>query len=194
MNPGDGRPKGPAHNTENATRRVSNMTDTTTLTLRVCGESAMEQVGRWLAATLGTPLVIYLEGGLGAGKTTLSRGILRGKGHTGSVKSPTYTLVEPYSLADCNVYHFDLYRLSDPDELEWLGIREYFTPGSLCLIEWPQNGLGVLPNPDIKLTIEKSESCRRILLEYINPQAAQGVDALVQQIRANRQDDIQITS
>lgn len=170
------------------------MTTTTTLTLQVCGESAMEQLGQWLAQTLSAPLVIYLEGGLGAGKTTLSRGILRGKGHSGSVKSPTYTLVEPYSLADCTLYHFDLYRLSDPDELEWLGIREYFTPTSICLIEWPQNGLGVLPNPDIKLTIEKSESCRRILLEYMNPQALQGMNALVQQVRANRKNDIHITS
>ncbi len=170
------------------------MTVSATLTLRVCGEPAMEQFGKWLAETLSPPVVVYLNGGLGAGKTTLSRGILRGKGHSGSVKSPTYTLVEPYALADCTVYHFDLYRLSDPDELEWLGIRDYFTENSVCLIEWPPNGMGVLPDPDIKLSIEKSESCRRILLEYINPQAAQGLNALVQHVRANRQDDIQITS
>ncbi len=167
---------------------------TTTLTLRVCGETAMEEFGRWLALTFNPPLLIHLVGGLGAGKTTLSRGILRGKGHSGSVKSPTYTLVEPYALTDCTVYHFDLYRLSDPDELEWLGIREYFTQNSICLVEWPQNGLGVLPDPDIKLTIEKSESCRRILLEYFNPQTLAGLQALAQHVRTNRQDDIQLVS
>lgn len=169
------------------------MAVTKSLTVRVCGESAMEQLGHWLADALSAPQVIYLEGGLGAGKTTLSRGFLRGRGHSGSVKSPTYTLVEPYTLADCTVYHFDLYRLSDPDELEWLGIREYFTDSSICIIEWPQNGLGVLPNPDIKLSIEKSESCRRILLEHFNPGAEHSLNALAQQIRNNGQDAVQLT-
>lgn len=164
------------------------------LGLLVCGENAMEQLGRMLAETLSPPLVVFLEGGLGAGKTTLSRGILRGLNHTGSVKSPTYTLVEPYEIADGVLYHFDLYRVSDPDELEFFGIREYFTKSSICLLEWPQNGLGVLPNPDIKLSIEKSESCRRILLEYINPRTANMREALAQRIGAFRSEDIQITS
>jgi len=170
------------------------MAVTTSLIVRVCGESAMEQLGRWLADAVSAPLVIYLEGGLGAGKTTLSRGFLRGRGHSGSVKSPTYTLVEPYVLADCTVYHFDLYRLSDPDELEWLGIRDYFTDNSICIIEWPQNGLGVLPNPDIKLSIEKSESCRRILFEHFNPRAEHGLNELAQHIRNNGQDAVQLTA
>jgi len=127
------------------------------------GETEMVGVGERLGRLFHEG-VIFLEGELGAGKTTLCRGILRARGHDGAVKSPTYTLVEPYDLPDGRVYHFDLYRLSDPEELEFMGIRDYFEPGNLCIVEWPERGEGMLPNPDLRVAIEVSGLGRRLTI------------------------------
>ena len=117
--------------------------------------------GRMLAPCMAPGTVIYLIGELGAGKTTLARGLLRGLGYEGKVKSPTFTLVEVYEVSRLYLYHFDFYRFSDPRELGEAGFREYFNPQSVCLVEWPDKAAG-LPAADLRIVLLVAGSGRNV--------------------------------
>lgn len=131
-------------------------------------ENATLAFGLAFAGSLPDKAIIFLNGPLGAGKTTLVRGILLASGHKGSTKSPTYTLVEPYELANKLFYHFDLYRLGHPEELEYMGIRDYLDHNAVCLIEWPDRGEGHIPKPDLILDISYQQEARNIKLTIVN--------------------------
>lgn len=132
--------------------------------VELASEAAMIQFGQRIAELVTERLLITLKGDLGSGKTTLSRGILKGLGHQGAVKSPTYTLVEPYQLDLGAVYHFDLYRLVDAEELEYIGFTDYLADGKLCLIEWPEQGAGFVPQADIAIEINQLGEGRCVTL------------------------------
>ena len=153
------------------------------LTVTLEGERKMENFGAQLAAVIGTidtPLLILMNGDLGAGKTTISRGILQGLGHQGAVKSPTYTLVEPYQLDLGKIYHFDLYRLMDPEELEHIGFSDYLSEAKLCIIEWPENGGSYIPQADISIDIKLHESVRQVTLGSSTESGKQCINLLQQ--------------
>jgi tRNA threonylcarbamoyladenosine biosynthesis protein TsaE len=142
--------------------------DITTKTYFLADEAATVAMGNYLAEVIKTHtqqgVIAHLNGDLGAGKTTLTRGFVQGMGHQGHVKSPTYTLVEPYDLAPWQVYHFDLYRLGDPEELEYMGIRDYFLENCCCFIEWPEKGMGVLAKEDLVIDMAYSDEQRTVTL------------------------------
>ena len=139
---------------------------TQNITLALADEQATLAEGARFANTLSAGLTIYLHGDLGAGKTTLVRGLLHQLGHTGKVKSPTYTLVEPYDAQINNiniqVYHFDLYRFIDEEEWDAAGFRDYFNPNTICLIEWPEKAGTLIPQADIDVFIRIPEQGREI--------------------------------
>lgn len=146
----------------------------TELTQYIPDEGTMFRFGKKLAEVLvkqpkDNAIVLYFNGDLGAGKTTLTRGMVQGLGYQGYVKSPTYTLVEEYSIAGKMIYHFDLYRLADPEELEFMGIRDYFSQNCICLIEWAEKGEGILPEADLLVNIDYYDDARNITLIAQNP-------------------------
>ena len=127
--------------------------------------AATEALGRALAGGAAPGRVLHLRGDLGAGKTTVVRGLLRALGHAGRVKSPTYTLVEPDELSSLHFYHFDFYRLKDPSEWAQGGFREYFNASSLCAVEWPERAGPLLPQPDVNIALSFDGDARRARLE-----------------------------
>ncbi len=139
----------------------------------IADAEGMETLGAAMARQVGASLVIFLMGELGAGKTTLVRGFLRGCGYSGRVRSPTYTLIEPYDSAldgpVRTIYHLDLYRLGHSEELEWIGIRDLLDEASLVLVEWPERGAGVLPAADIEVRIAYAEPGRQVTLIARSP-------------------------
>ena len=127
-------------------------------------EAATINLGRQLAAALRQGGSVHLHGDLGAGKTTLVRALLHQLGHDGPVRSPTYALVETYDIHGLAVYHLDLYRTADPDELEFIGLRDWLRPGNLILIEWPERAAGYLPAPGLRIDLAHADDGRRVRL------------------------------
>jgi tRNA threonylcarbamoyladenosine biosynthesis protein TsaE len=133
-------------------------------------ETSMLALGQTLARSCDKQGAwIYLRGELGAGKTTLVRGFLQGLGYRGRVKSPTYTLVEPYEINHQRIYHFDFYRINHSVELTYLGLEEYFTPSTICLVEWPDHAMDLLPDPDILALLTTHNQGRQLQLESKTP-------------------------
>jgi len=131
-------------------------------------ETDMLAFAAQFAAEVNAGTIIFLYGPLGAGKTTFTRGFLRGLGWKSKVKSPTYTLVEPYELDNKKIFHFDLYRVTHVDELEEMGIRDYFTEDAICLIEWPERGGSLLKAPDIACHFAFHDEGRDVRIEALS--------------------------
>ncbi|WP_166264225.1 tRNA (adenosine(37)-N6)-threonylcarbamoyltransferase complex ATPase subunit type 1 TsaE [Marinobacter caseinilyticus] len=154
-------------------------------------ETATEQLGAELAGAIQASkngLTVFLQGNLGMGKTTLSRGLIRGLGHHGAVKSPTYTLVEPYEHLEPMTYHFDLYRLGDPEELEYMGIRDYFQGNNVCLIEWAERGHGVLPEADVVIELTAQRQGRAVSVSARTDRGRTLIDTLPLNVAARAAD------
>jgi tRNA threonylcarbamoyladenosine biosynthesis protein TsaE len=149
------------------------------LTVELPNAAAQEALGASLAACCEPPMLITLDGDLGAGKTTLVRGLVKALGHRGAVKSPTYTLIEPYRVGGKKIYHLDLYRLGDPEELEYIGLRDLSAEHALILVEWPQRGAGWLPPADLRIEIVVRDPGRRVTLDAGSARGAEVVAALV---------------
>ena len=143
------------------------------LDIYLADENQQQQLAARMAGHCQPGTVIFLHGDLGAGKTTFVRGFLRGLGYQGVVKSPTYTLVEPYVIDRQAIYHFDLYRLADPDELEYAGGRDYFDGEAICLVEWPEKAEGFLPTADILVQFDYRRPGRQARMRAGSPRGQQ---------------------
>jgi len=141
-------------------------------------EAALRHAAERLAPACKAPLCVYLSGPLGAGKTSFARALLRAKGYTGRVKSPSYTLLETYQLADTEVLHLDLYRIAEPEELAYLGLTELYSE-HLTLIEWPERGVAMLPPPDLMIRIEDPGEGRWLEFEAMSSLGQNAIDQLV---------------
>jgi tRNA threonylcarbamoyladenosine biosynthesis protein TsaE len=142
-------------------------------------EAATLELGARLAVVLRDGLKIYLSGELGAGKTTLVRGLLRALGYRGRVKSPTFTLVELYHLSRLDLYHFDFYRFKDPREWTDAGLREAFGTGAVCIVEWPEKAAGQLPPPDLRVCLEHAQTGREVRLAPDSDEGRQCLEQLI---------------
>ncbi|WP_298508674.1 tRNA (adenosine(37)-N6)-threonylcarbamoyltransferase complex ATPase subunit type 1 TsaE [uncultured Ruminobacter sp.] len=142
-------------------------------------ETKTELLGAVLSSVCPADTTIYLTGDLGAGKTTMTRGFVRSRGYKGVVKSPTYTLVEEYQTDGVYVYHFDLYRLNDPEELEMMGIRDYFSPSSVRIVEWPSKGEGILPEADLEVNLEIVGNSRNAVIYARNEKGSAILEKMV---------------
>lgn len=143
--------------------------------------AATEHFGAELWHVLPEQCLVFLQGDLGMGKTTLVRGFLRAAGYFAAVKSPTYNLVEEYTLGSRQVTHFDLYRLMAAEELEWMGIRDYFKVANVCFVEWPEKGFHLLPTPDLILSFKLVEAGRVLTLNMVNNTLKKNISNMIKQ-------------
>lgn len=151
---------------------------TTQFSVYLPDEAATVAAGRELGRLLEGRGLVTLQGNLGGGKTTLSRGLIQSLGHQGAVKSPTYTLVEPYEIGPLRVFHYDLYRLSDPEELEFLGMRDFLDADTLTLVEWPERAAKLLPPADLALNLQVEGTGRRLEWQGLTPRGQRVSQAL----------------
>jgi tRNA threonylcarbamoyladenosine biosynthesis protein TsaE len=150
----------------------------TPLHVHLPDEDATRAFGARLAPALRPGLSIHLVGDLGAGKTTLVRGLLRGLGYAGKVKSPTYTLVELYTASSLDLYHFDFYRFRHPSEWHEAGFAEHFNAHTVCIVEWPEKAAGLLPDPDLRITLTPADGGRDAKVEALTDFAHACIDRL----------------
>lgn len=143
--------------------------DDSRISINLDDENATVELATRLAVQLKPGMVIYLHGNLGAGKTTLVRGVLNSLGYTGRVKSPTYTLVESYRIAGLDLRHFDLYRLHDKEEWEAAGFRDEFDGSGIFFIEWPERASGFIPQADIEIVFEILPRGRKVEILGYSP-------------------------